>query len=729
MLRFKQLFSERLKYLFFLFIFICFSGELSAEKYILLVDQSGSLVKNDPADLRKDALKFFIKQIQPEDYLGIYTFGEGAQEYDKNGETFIEVGSNLEWIAQIINNLKRRDPLTDLRKGLQIIDNNAYVSNEPIDLLIFTDAQLKYGDIPGDVDLTSYVNDIYKLGVKLREKNVTIYGLAFTKSADLSYLQRLASITGGNAILAQFPEVANQSILDLINKNKHGPFPPDKNIPIHVDNTIESFKVFAFNSRIESTLPKIKVFDPEKVEDKDLVVNRFRTSITAEKINPQVGLWSAFVKGASDVQVYFTKKVSYNIVFIKPTAIDLNTCKGSKLEFDIEVQGEVNVPFDKFTAFLAIYDQSKVNHIRTDYLKRKENRFLGVMDINFVPGTYNVEATVSAPKENITRNFVIHVDECADFSFSVDHDVVIGHPAIIYATKPENIAEGEFKAILCMPDGNTKEYSLFDDGKKGHEDALANDLTFSNRIEPFEMSGEYNLEISLSCLYNNIPVINRKSTSIYKILEVKPEKIRMKFPRRKAWKLKQSILLNNRTDLSLNISDSFVEKPLENIQLSIPEHLISIGGHEKKEIEIEYEYSGDNLINKKIINIDCYLKGDAPDIGREVKISFDTELVRVASSIQKMSNFLLVVIIIIIVVALIGLLIVVPLRFKNHTIIDENQSYSFYNDRQIFLPYVILPSGKKLGITLLGFGSWYLKDDSGITKGKQNIDGLEKEFY
>ena len=59
-----------------LLLFLLVSSTSYSQKYILLVDISGSLVVHDPQDLRKPSLRYFVDQLYLTDSLALYSFGE-----------------------------------------------------------------------------------------------------------------------------------------------------------------------------------------------------------------------------------------------------------------------------------------------------------------------------------------------------------------------------------------------------------------------------------------------------------------------------------------------------------------------------------------------------------------------------------------------------------------------------------------------------------------------------
>jgi len=696
----------------------------------VLVDQSGSLIYNDPEDFRKDALRFFLGELRENDKVALLSFGNRVHEYKNDNQNFLPCKENIEFLFHRISSLTRNDGITDLRMGLrkilQIVESGAY--KDKIKLLIFTDAQLKTGDLPRGVMLNAYLNDIYQIGVQLREKDVVIYGLAFTRNANLAYLQKLAGITGGDAIHAYSPEVANQAILKLINPIIEGPFDRGEKIPVVVTDDIKSFTVYAFNDKLSVKLPQIKIYNPENEEVTAQTINKYKTSVSSEVMNPKPGVWTAYVEGASGVKIYYSKKVNYNLQIYSPRTTDLSVCSGSQLPINFDVNNISAETIGKSDAVIILWNDLKTNKLKSISLNRSGFNYTGQVDLNYPPGIYNMEMLIRLPNETIKRNFVVNVEKCVDFQCLVQSDIVLNHPVIVQAIAPIQIDQYKMFITLQYPDKKAEIIEMFDNGDPKNGDALANDGNYSNILRGLKEPGRYNVEFSLEYTSNGIPVINRKNVNFSKLVSIKPDIVQYKFPRKKEWTVENKINITNKSSYEIVINAVAIEDRGLPLDIQIVNSPIVVKGNSTSSINLLYHYLSSEQVNE-VMEYSIVLGGYAENLAETPGIKLQHQSSQQVSVAEKLLWLLIVMTIFVLVLIFIGIFIVIPVRFNKKfvQIPHGDPAYLSGYERQNFRTAVYIPENESFyGILLLGWGQWYKKQGREIVKGRREAEILVK---
>ena len=427
-------FAIRIIFLLLCFVSINYAQTESSKKLILLVDKSGSLKKHDPQDLRKDALKFLIEQNNYWDEIALYSFGSSVKtNYPTTHNIFYNSITNKEELLQINNDLSRDDNLTDLEQGLLKVydDLTRFNSWDNIRILIFTDAQLQYGDIPKDVSPEDYRLRIYDAARRFAEKNIPIDGIAFTKIADITYLQTIASLTNGFSRKAPTPEIVNQIITELLTDNLKGPLSANKEIELNVSSLVSSFKILAFNQNTSTPLPTIKLFDPQGNSESDYILATYKTSIAVEKNNPKQGIWKAIVSGADDVEVFYNKKINYEMIVNKPVAKELSLCKNSVVPFDVEVKS-AKIENLVGTKCIILLIDSIGRTVQDTILEKIGSKFIGNMKIYALEGIYDLIIKISNQEDYIEKKFTALIDDnCLELDYEFSSDIVVNNPLLV----------------------------------------------------------------------------------------------------------------------------------------------------------------------------------------------------------------------------------------------------------------------------------------------------------
>jgi Mg-chelatase subunit ChlD len=164
---------------------------------LIVLDDSGSMIKNDPGGLTKEAAKIIVDRVGENDRLGLISFS--AKSELLSGLITIRNESDKVWFKSMIENLPQKGKYTNitlsLERALYELKHNGR-ENALRSIIFLTDGKL---DIPGGESKrmesmnflrTSIISDYKKHGI-------SIYSIAFTEESDFSLMQFLAQSTGG----------------------------------------------------------------------------------------------------------------------------------------------------------------------------------------------------------------------------------------------------------------------------------------------------------------------------------------------------------------------------------------------------------------------------------------------------------------------------------------------------------------------------------------------------
>lgn len=167
----------------------------AARDVMLVLDNSGSMRKNDPARLASQAVSEFIKGQPSDTRVGIVLFTSDAQlvlplmpaEVAADGEADAALGKFTyrgAW-TQIAAGVER---------GLYELRNEGR-ANAARSIVLMTDGLIDTGNAARDAELNQWLRN--DLAAQAKKEGVQIFGIAFTEQADFRLLQSLAAITGG----------------------------------------------------------------------------------------------------------------------------------------------------------------------------------------------------------------------------------------------------------------------------------------------------------------------------------------------------------------------------------------------------------------------------------------------------------------------------------------------------------------------------------------------------
>lgn len=163
---------------------------------VLVIDNSGSMLKNDPDFITKDVVANFVKGLDKNSRLSILLFDETARLIEPL--TFLKNVKSKTKFIRSLNKINYRGKFTDspaaIERALYELKLNA--REDAYKTIIFlTDGIIDTGNKAEDRERTKWLRE--SLAQKSKDDGIRIFGIAFTEKADFQLIQTLAVKTDG----------------------------------------------------------------------------------------------------------------------------------------------------------------------------------------------------------------------------------------------------------------------------------------------------------------------------------------------------------------------------------------------------------------------------------------------------------------------------------------------------------------------------------------------------
>ena len=186
---------------------------------MLVLDNSGSMKKNDPKFLVTEAIKEFISQKNENTRVGIIIFDGKVQL-----KVSLTVASfaNRETILSSIEEINYKGQYTDFPAAIEraiyeLKDNGRSESTKSI--IFMTDGIVDTGDANRDLEKSKWMRE--DLAADAADNEIKVFGIAFTESADFQLIQSISQQTKGEyfrALVAEDLKNVFQQINEAIKK-------------------------------------------------------------------------------------------------------------------------------------------------------------------------------------------------------------------------------------------------------------------------------------------------------------------------------------------------------------------------------------------------------------------------------------------------------------------------------------------------------------------------------
>ena len=186
---------------------------------MLVLDNSGSMKKNDPNFLVTEAIKEFISQKNENTRVGIIIFDGKAQL-----KISLTVASfaNREAILNSIKGINYTGQYTDFPAAIEraIYELKDNGREDALKSIIFmTDGIVDTGNVNRDLEKSKWMRE--DLAADAADNEIKIFGIAFTEAADFQLIQSISQQTKGEyfrALVAEDLQNVFQQINEVINK-------------------------------------------------------------------------------------------------------------------------------------------------------------------------------------------------------------------------------------------------------------------------------------------------------------------------------------------------------------------------------------------------------------------------------------------------------------------------------------------------------------------------------
>jgi len=164
---------------------------------VLVMDSSGSMKKTDPHFLRIPAAKLFISLLREGDRASVVSFSDKG--YMISPLIPVADKANVSSLNRAAEKISSKGLFTNLYEafntGMRILsDTKAPPDREKV-ILIMTDGMMDTGDSAEDGRLLDLI-DSELLG-RMKEQNIKVYSIAFTRLSDQKLLAKISKKTGG----------------------------------------------------------------------------------------------------------------------------------------------------------------------------------------------------------------------------------------------------------------------------------------------------------------------------------------------------------------------------------------------------------------------------------------------------------------------------------------------------------------------------------------------------
>ena len=183
---------------------------------IFVIDNSGSMKKNDPGLVTKRIVARFFDRLDMGDRCGIVLFDSKARQVTP----LLELGTpnSKDQLISGLELVDYRGQRTDSPAGIEraIYELRTRGRAEAMQCIIFlTDGIVDTGSVQSDADKTRWLRD--DLALESHKAGIRIYGVAFTENADFQLIQSLAMKTDG-AYFRALDAVGLEAAFDAIGR-------------------------------------------------------------------------------------------------------------------------------------------------------------------------------------------------------------------------------------------------------------------------------------------------------------------------------------------------------------------------------------------------------------------------------------------------------------------------------------------------------------------------------
>ncbi len=289
--------------------------------FILAIDNSGSMRKNDPLKMRIQAAKMFITLLSENDRVSLVRFSDRA--YKMTGLLSLANYKNELKIYDQLDRLSAKGLRTNiyaaLRHSYERLKLKNSVNREKI-IILMSDGKMDLGN--NNLDLRLLERTLEDLTPKLAQEKIRVYSIAFTETSYIPLLRLAAHDTDGTFTLVKNANAVHQVFENIFERSKspnmlpiiENSFIVDKNVN---ELTIVASKLHA-NTSIALENPSGQDFN-KKMRQKNIRWFNARKFDLITINKPETGFWRLkFSEGEN--KAYIVADLKLNSIISKTTA-------------------------------------------------------------------------------------------------------------------------------------------------------------------------------------------------------------------------------------------------------------------------------------------------------------------------------------------------------------------------------------------------------------------------
>jgi hypothetical protein len=307
-----------------IFIVIVFSINISYSAHsnidvVLVMDSSGSMKKTDPLSLRIPAAKLFISLLKEDDRVSVVSFSD--KSYLLIALTPLDTEGNKNSVLAATDRISSDGLYTNLyealNKGYDILSNTEETDRGRI-IILMSDGMMDVGNPDEDKRLIDKIKN--ELAIRLEDKGIKVYTIAFTKQSDRKLLEKISKQTGGFYNLALTDKDFHLIFTSIFESLKSPEMLPISQNGFLIDKSVEEVTIVATkgspDTEIKLNSPDGKSYSYQNTHpDMKWFVSENFDMITVKR--PAVGRWEILFSTGENNKAYIITNLKLQTNFDK----------------------------------------------------------------------------------------------------------------------------------------------------------------------------------------------------------------------------------------------------------------------------------------------------------------------------------------------------------------------------------------------------------------------------
>lgn len=229
----------------------------ASDELQLLVDVSGSMKQNDPANLRVDATKLWLNLLPEGQRAGLWLFAENTRLLTENDHVDATWKQHASAASAKIDS---RGRYTDIELAIKTLLGERFQGEGPKHLMLMTDGRV---DISPDIMVSADSREriLSEQIPELKRRHIQVHTIALSAQADAELLKSLAYETDGWSERAESAEQLQRLFLKMLQQAAPRDHLPLRDNRFQVDASVQEFSVVVFKA---PKAPATRLFAPNQ---------------------------------------------------------------------------------------------------------------------------------------------------------------------------------------------------------------------------------------------------------------------------------------------------------------------------------------------------------------------------------------------------------------------------------------------------------------------------------